>query len=336
MINTLIGTVLVSLLSVQKMEAQDLHYSLPFRTPLLLNPGFTGAAQGHYRASLAYKNQWSAIETPFKTTYAAYDMKLIGDDESDNYLGVGMALFNDKAGKTKMGLNQSNLSGAYGLRLNILHFFSGGLSLGFSQHSAQYEGLKWDSQHDGVTYDAALPTGESALPENYFYMDVGAGVTWTYTPLNYYSFNFGFAVSHANKAKDTYFADGTDRENLKLVLHGSSDWELNKHWSVLPELQMIKKGGAYEITGGSFVRYITGENSKYTTLKTSSSASVGLFYRYGDAAIFALLYDYKRVMSLAISYDLNLSPLKVASSSRGGIEISLLYKGFFEQQRIKL
>ena len=48
------------------------------------------------------------------------------------------------------------------------------------------------------------------------------------------------------------------------------------------------------------------------------------------------LHGYKRVLFIGVSYDLNLSPLRVASSARGGIEISLLVRGVFEKQQIKL
>ena len=316
--------------------AQDLHYSLPFRTPLLLNPALTGEAESHYRVVSAYKSQWSAIETPYRTIYTSYDMRLVQEEDKDKYMAVGLALYNDKAGKTKMGLNQLNLSVASGVRLNILHFFTGGIQMGFAQRSAVYDGIKWDNQYNGAGYDPSLPSGETNLPENYSYLDLGAGVSWRYTPLNYYSLKFGYSISHFNKAKSTYFDDGTDKQNIRMIFHINGDWEVNKQFSLLPKLFVVKKGSSIEFNGGGFVQYITGESSKYTNFITASTVSIGCFYRYNDAVIASVLYDYKRILSIAASYDFNISSLRVASSARGGVEISLIYKGFFDQQRIKL
>ena len=121
--NMVKGIFLVFLMVVQCANAQDLHFSLPFRTPLLLNPALTGGSSGNYRIVTAYKNQWSTIATPFQTIYASYDMRLLHENAGDNHLGLGLSFYRDKAGKTNMGLSQLNLSLAYEIKMRDEHFF---------------------------------------------------------------------------------------------------------------------------------------------------------------------------------------------------------------------
>jgi len=330
------GTMLILLLAWQAAHAQDLHFSLPFRAPLLLNPALTGAIQEDYRVASAYKNQWSTIGAPFQTTYASYDMRVLRTGESSNRVGAGISFFNDKAGKTNMGLTQLNLNLAYEVQVSARKYLSAGVQAGFVQRSANYAGIKWDSQYNGVRYDPSLPSGETNMPQNNSYIDAGVGVGWKQTSHNEFTLRCGLAVYHLTAANGSYFDNGTDQVNLRVVLHGEGELELDDHFTILPQLFAVNKGAAYEINAGGLVKYVTGEGSKYTDAVVPSTVSLGCYYRYLDAVIVAVLYDYKRVLSIGVNYDFNVSSLKAASSGRGGIELSLVFTGFFEKQTINL
>ena len=66
-------------------------------------------------------------------------------------------------------------------------------------------------------------------------------------------------------------------------------------------------------------------DSRYTGNKTASSISFGTYYRYADAIITYFNIDYKKQLSIGISYDINVSKLKIASNLRGGAEVTLIY-----------
>jgi type IX secretion system PorP/SprF family membrane protein len=319
---------------MNNMIAQDLHFSLPNRTPMLLNPSLAGAFFGDYRVASAYKSQWSSISTPFQTLYGSYDMKLASSNE--NHMGFGLSFFNDKAGKTSMGSTQLTLCLAYEFQIQEKHYVAGGLQMGFVQRSAIFDNVKWDNQFDGVGYDPSLPSGENEFPQSHTYLDAGAGFNWKYVPDNKLTARIGVAMYHINMPNDSYILGGDDQLNFRSVMHASAMYILNKHYAVEPKLFFVHKGGAMEVTAGSLVRYVTGEHSLYTNATRPSSISMGCFYRYGDAVIASLLYDYHRSLSLGVNYDLNISSLRAVSSLRGGIEISLIFKGFYEKQHIKL
>ncbi|HIN39367.1 MAG TPA: type IX secretion system membrane protein PorP/SprF [Flavobacteriales bacterium] len=316
--------------------AQELHFSVPFRTSLQLNPALTAAIPGDFRIMSAYKNQWASIGTPFQTIYGSFDMKLLNTDEDNNHLGAGISFFSDKAGKTSMGLTQLNLHFAYVFKIGNTQFVSGGIQTGFVQRSTNYEGIKWDNQYNGVGYDPSLPSGETNLPQNRSYFDAGAGVTWEYVPNKKFKTKVGWATYHLTMPNVSNFDEGTDRLKLRMTLHGEAELMLNKQFTLLPQFVSMHKGPSFEIIAGVCVKYVTGERSKYTDATIPSTLSLGAYYRYDDAVIASVLYEYRQMLSIGVSYDLNISPLKVATSRRGGVEVSLLFNGVFEKQVIKL
>ena len=332
----LLTALVVCLTNKQLVYAQDMHFSLPNRTPMLLNPALTGAFLGDYRVVSSYKNQWSSITSPFQTIYGSYDMKLASSNEGNNHLGFGLAFYNDKAGKTNMGSTQLNFALSYEFQIQEKQFLSGGLQMGFVQRSVNFENVKWDNQFDGIGYDPSLPSGENAIPENHSFLDMGAGITWKYVPNNKLKTRVGMSAYHVNIPNDAFMAGSSDKLNLRMVLHGSAVYIINKHYAIEPKVFVVQKGGALEATAGSVVRYVTGEHSLYTNATRPSSISMGCFYRYSDALIAALFYDYHRSLSVGVSYDLNISALRAVTALRGGIEISLVFKGFYENQHIKL
>ncbi len=330
------GSLLLLVFVFQISYAQDLHFSTPFQTPLLLNPALTGAMSEDFRVASAYKNQWASIGTPFQTIYASYDMRLSGINSNYNGLGAGLSFFNDKAGKTSMGLTQFNFDISYEFQIKEVQFISGGVQAGLVQRSINFEGIKWDSQYNGVGYDPSLVSGEMYLPQNNSYADAAAGITWKYVPSKKFYARLGWAIHHLPMVNGTYLVEGEDQLNVKMVFHGEGEMAINNQFAILPQLVALKKGRAFEVNAGGFIKYITGEQSKYTDAAIPSTISFGCFYRYMDAIIASVLYQYKRTLLIGVSYDLNLSPLKAASSSRGGIEISLKYSGFFNGGHIRI
>jgi len=329
------GIVLCVLLCVC-CNAQDLHFSIPSSAPLQINPALTGSHKADYRFMSAYKNQWASVGTPFQTIYGSFDMKLFNTNEGHNHLGSGISFFSDKAGKTSMGLTQLNLHVAYQYKIGDKQFLACGIQAGYIQRSASYEGIKWDNQYDGIGYDPALPSGETNLLQNSNYLDAGAGVTWEYVPNNKLKAKVGWAAYHLTMSNGSYFEGNTDQQKLRMVLHGEGELKLHKEFSLIPQFVSMIKGPSVEINVGGFVKYVTGERSKYTDATIPSTLSLGGFYRYDDAIIVGLLYEYRQLVSIGFSYDLNISPLRVATSVKGGMEITLLIHGLFESKVINL
>jgi hypothetical protein len=86
------------------------------------------------------------------------------------------------------------------------------------------------------------------------------------------------------------------------------------------------QGSFSETVGGALYSHVLGndpENPPYILY-------AGAFLRFKDALIPVLKMDMKSI-SVAISYDLNVSPLKTASRGRGGFELSVSYTAFLDR-----
>src|SRR5213082_2142319 len=81
-------------------NAQDLHFSQYFNSPLLVNPANTGFAPDvDWRAGINYRNQWASITpNPYKTMYAWGDIQLFNNRFENGWVGVGAGLLRDAAG----------------------------------------------------------------------------------------------------------------------------------------------------------------------------------------------------------------------------------------------
>src|SRR5688572_5104286 len=89
--------------------SQDVHFSQFNLSPLTLNPALASAGCD-MRGLLNYKSQWKSVTVPFRTIAFSYEMALLKKKWKNGYLGMGVSDFNDKAGNSKMGMNQFNFS----------------------------------------------------------------------------------------------------------------------------------------------------------------------------------------------------------------------------------
>jgi len=321
-------------------KAQDIHFSQFDETPVQLNPASVGV-QHEVRAILNFKNQWQSIGSPYRTYAFSFDTRLLKNKK--NHLGLGLDFFSDKAGDASFGSNQVNLSIAGLINLNDKSILSGGIVAGFGQRSMNASKLTWGNQYNGTNYDAAAATGESSLPGSFTMFDLGAGLQYNYgTDEAYISANnarkisLGVAVFHPHRPAYSFYG-GSERLNMKIVLNGNASIGMpNSNLILKPSYIVFIQGPATEINPGMTFQYVLQEGSKYTGLKKSSAFSLGAYYRLRDAFIAIAKFEYSNYC-IGFSYDVNLSKLKVASSARGGFEISLrwVYPSMFGNKHFK-
>ena len=328
-------------ISFLETEAQDIHFSQYYFSPLAVNPANTGNFSGNYRFSTNYKNQWKSISDPYKSSLASFDMPL-----AKRKLGLGISFFSDKAGKSMMGLTLGNLSVAYNLKVNDNNNVLAGLQYGFGQRSIKTENLKWDSQYNGSVYDPAIPSGETQLSQSKAYMDVSAGMLWNYTAkVSKFKSSTGLAMFHANKPNVSFYSNN-DRLDYKIVVHNSSQIKLpDKPAYILPQFLFLKQGPHSEVDIGCQYKYIFSPiKSIFRSQnridigakiedKAESRNSLALFaggqLRLKDAFVVMFGFELKKSLLISFAYDVNVSKLRVASSSKGGMELALTYKGYF-------
>ncbi|MFY9310677.1 MAG: PorP/SprF family type IX secretion system membrane protein [Bacteroidia bacterium] len=313
--------------------AQDIHFSQFYMAPLTLNPGYAGALYG-MEANANYKEQWRSVGSPYKTIAASYSLSLQKKKRAKGYFALGVNFFSDKAGDSKMGTSQANVTAAGHVYINRYMKFGGGLQIGFAQRSIDYTPLTWGNQFDGMAYNPNLSSREN-LPEasSTMYPDVSAGIVYSYnntagmrrvTDNNDFRVNLGLAVFHASRPSYSFI--GTEEKLFaKFVLHGNSLLSIPySNIGFVPGFAVYNQGPAVEVFAGTMVRYVFAQKSKYTGNRTTNALSLGGYLRAKDAAVIAFMLEYSKY-SIGMSYDVNVSRLKVASVGRGGFELSLRF-----------
>jgi type IX secretion system PorP/SprF family membrane protein len=312
--------------------SQDMHFSQFYMSPLTLNPGMAGVNY-NFEAMVNYKDQWRGVTAPYKTFAASLDTRSNKREYKDGFWAGGINFFCDKAGDSKMGIAQANLTLAYHLRLAKYHTLGLGIQGGYAQRSIDYNALQWGSQYDPNNgYDPNISSGEAPLTP-FSYGDLGGGIVWAFDNTSGLihvednhdlKANLGVAVFHY-KQKYSFYEKSIEKLYPKFVFHGNALISFpNTKIALVPGFVYYRQGPAQEIFAGTMVRYKLRQDSKYTGIKKGAALSLGGYFRAKDAITAAFLLEYS-FYSIGFSYDLNASKLTPASKGRGGVEISLRY-----------
>ncbi len=324
--------------------AQDFHFSQFNENPSLINPALT-ASRDAMRASIVYKNQWKSVTTPYTTYGASIDAKFKPSNwqQADNFRqkiykrslnkgSAGISFYNDKSGDGKLTTTNFNLSLATFVKLNDVNKLSFGFQGSVTQKKVDNSQLLFPSQYNGTVYDPSLPSSESYSGQSIIYPDLAAGIAWcygkngsTFTSNSQTYANLGFSIYHINRPNQNFISGSGNRLDLKYNLHGNFAWASDeKRYGIEPSFLIQIQGKNKEILTGSMFRYFLSLDSKYTGYNRRSSLGLGVYYRNLDAMITSLLIEYK-AFAIGLSYDVNISKLKTASSYQGGIELTIRY-----------
>lgn len=311
---------------------QDIHFSQYWTQPMSQNPALVGV-NFDFAANINYKDQWRQIGSPYKTFGASVDSKLNKRAVDRGYFAAGVNFFSDRAGDSKMGTTQGNAALAYHLNVAPHHYIGLGIMAGFAQRSIDYTYLTWGNQYDGTNYNPDLNSGENYGSNSFTHADFAAGINWSWnntddlinvTDINTKKWNAGFAVYHLSKPRYSFL--GTDqRLYMRFVFSGSGVVPVgNSRYAWLPGVMMYFQGQAKEFLLGSMFRVKLQQDSKYTGYKNGAALSFGGYFRIKDAFTPAIMFEFHQ-FALGVSYDINISGLKPATNTRGGLEISLRF-----------
>ncbi len=327
---SLIGVLL--LLLYGSVAAQSIHLSQYYNAPPLINAANTGLMPDHdYRLGLNYRNQWSALPVPFNTYAAWGDFKIGGNKENEhnNWLGLGLGLYKDKAGDGQLKLSQFQGNVAYHLQMGPTFLLSMGLTASTVSRSVNYDLLTYDAQWDGFAFNSGLPSGEKVGIIRGGYYTVGAGINFSFFPNENMYVKLGGGAVNINNPVETFYAGG--KNTVALRPSGNLD-VLIRTGSVLivnPSLYYTQQSGAQEITAGALVRTIlSGGKAGSTPIQLI----LGGFYRIADAAVGAAGLEVGPVQFM-VSYDATLSSLAPYNSSYGALEFSLIYQNDYGKNK---
>ena len=313
-------------------SAQDIHFSQIQEAPLWLNPANAGFFNGYFRAVANYRNQWASMGNAYQTMAVSMDGSVLKAARKKAYMGLGLFVFNDRAGVAKIGTTQVQMHINAIIKASKKSKIAGGLYFGVNQNSATYASLTYGNQYTGKEIDKSLPTGEIVNYTSFVNADVGAGVNYEYSSANVdmtrddiFSLKIGAAVHHINQPVQRFSSGSTYKVPMRFVgnVQARIDFKDTK-LSLLPSVIYIMQGSASQINVGTHLRFRFKNGTKLTGTKTEAGLNVGLYYRVNDAIIPQVNLDMGKY-AIGLSYDVNVSKYNQVSKGAGGFEIYLKF-----------
>lgn len=315
-----------------KLNAQDIHFSNINEAPLFNSPANTGFYNGYFRAIINYRSQWAAMNNAFQTIAVSVDGGLFKTKRRKAFLGLGLTVFNDRAGSANLQKTNALLNVCGIIKTGKRSAFSVGLAGGVSANNANYSKLTYSSQFDGNTIDNNLASGETVVYRQFTTTDWAAGMAYEYSKVitdqdhdDVSSVKISVGAFHLNKPVQD-FGPGSEYQ-LPIRLTGNIitnfDFE-DTRFTLTPAFLYHQQGKAWQFVTGSYVKFRVKTGTKVTGQKTENAIGFGLFYRSKDAFIPKLIYEVGDWAFFA-SYDVNVSGYRYATKYSGGFEVGVRF-----------
>ncbi|MCR4680902.1 MAG: PorP/SprF family type IX secretion system membrane protein [Bacteroidales bacterium] len=309
-------------------RAQNHHYSQFYTAPVSMNPALAGAYDGIIRIGANQRTQWLSVTEPYLTFGLGADGALYKNNRRQELIGIGGAVNTLKAGDVGYTSIQALAALSYVKYVGRQNRHKIGLGIygGMFHNFFNPEAANWDEQFQHNFHDPYLPSGETILTNRQYYFDMGAGAFWSFTPDRFNTFQLGFSAAHLNRPKET-FGTTSQRLPIRYTAHFISRIGLMENLALEPMAFASWQKSFSEYTFGTNIEYFQRKNHFLTLF----SFGGGLFYRWNDAVIANLFFDWQS-LRIGVSYDVNVSPFHVATHLRGALELSITY--IFRRQNV--
>ncbi len=315
----------------QITNAQDIHFSQFYNSPLTANPANTGfMPDADYRVGINYRKQYQSVPVPYRTSSAFGDFQVARDKFYNSWFGAGFVVLSDKAGTASLTSSKVYGSLAYHQILGESSTLSLGVQGGLVSKRIDLSKLTFDNQWNGKFFDVQGPIGESFAATSTKYFDLNVGLNYAIYPNEDSYINVGVAVQHVNSPKETFFSGvtsvGTNYDiNLarRYTAFFNGSFKLSNQVILNPQGYVTNMANVTQINLGANMQYnISGEGGQ-------SQLIAGAYYRLKDAIVPMLGIKHNSITA-TFTYDATAtSKLAPFNSMRGGSELSIIHTGIF-------
>lgn len=288
-----------SMLFVQSLFSQDVHFSQFDAAPLYFNPALSGLFECNNRVIANFKGQWST----YNTLMISYDQPIsIG---AGNF-GIGALVNADYAGENSYGNTLFKLMPTYHKDLIPGKLkLSTGLDMMIDYNSIDESNVRMPDDIDPNTGDGTA--GADFANPSQIYADLGLGFNMQYSMREDIPINAGITFNRLLGSGGGGIASSETPSNYrKYSLNANAVYPINTTVSLLPSFIFLNQKKYNEMNAGSFVKFAIGQ---YTPIVDALYA--GAWYRFGDAAIFGVGFDKpiskKWTLNFGFSYDMTVS-----------------------------
>ena len=309
------------------LHAQDFTFSQFYEQPLLRNPALAGLFTGDLRVSMSYRDQWGSVTVPFRTTSLNIEHKIPIGSKQD-LITIASQMSVDAAGDIRLKRTQFLPSISFHKSLSeekdtylTAAFQAGPIS---SQFDASQ--LKMGDQYQGGSYDPSNATMQPIRNNGYSYWDVNAGLSFSSNINEKTNFYLAVGMSHiTNPVIKSVTGTVNGFLSPKISFNAGINAPSGERGHIMAFTDFMTQNQNRQILSGimygiNIIDYDNGDPDIFY---------FGTFMRWGDALIPVIKMGFNH-MSVGISYDINISQLKVVSNWRGGLELSLVYRDFLK------
>lgn len=327
----IIKSIVVLSFASQFAKAQDTHFSLYSEIGSAINPALSGV-QYDTKVTANFRTQWGSVSKSYQTIGLSYEQAIGHKKLKGQYFSVAFNIFRDQAGDAKLSVLNPNLGICYLRKISKTFKASAGFQGGFNYKTINTDNLKWDKQYDGFAYDPNLPSGETPPRSSITSYDLGGGFNFSYAKNEKLfisvkegnKFNVGLSAYHFGVPLNSFIIN-TEKLYTRTCFYMNGDFNIpGSKQSVMPSFLFMRQGTSSEFVVGALYKFILVDQSLFTGIKKPAAFAIGGQYRYKDAVIPSLLFQYDKY-AFGLSYDINVSALTPASKRFGGIEFMLRY-----------
>jgi type IX secretion system PorP/SprF family membrane protein len=311
-------------------QAQDVHFTQYFTSPMTLNPATTGLVSCDWRAAANFRSQWGSVNNkPYTTFSASYDMAVLKGKLNGDALGVGILGMYDKSGTGQLANQTVGLSVAYhhsfGDAEDKPTVLSAGAQSYLVKKSIDFNALNFGDEYDPISGSPILPTAEAFNTKDLSYADFNAGLMLTGYANERSTFYVGGSFYHITRPSESFLlVNNAPKINQRLSVSAGGNIQMNDNLLLLASTMFQKQGPATELLLGGAVGFIM--NPMHDEYSSNSVLFLGTWYRLNDAIAPYIGFEWGK-SKLAFSYDVNVSSFAAATKGQGATEISYVYNG---------
>ena len=308
-------TLLILGLMTLNLSAQDIHYTQYNNAPLTLNPAFTGAFYGTFRIGGLYRSQFFNVQgwdNAFQTPSIYIDAPIIKGFRDQDWVGVGVNIFQDQAGSLELtsGSFMGNVAYHLGLNKDATSTISFGVNLGFV------------SRTTGQGVQPLLPDDPTEMLENQnqSYFDLGAGVMYRGQASENALIEAGITAAHLTGPRYNIVAGRDTRLPLRINGHARLKYYMSNEFHLTPSILFMTQNGREQLSLQTVAGMVVDP-------KREIEVNAGLGYRVNELGSLQLLggLDWG-LFKASFGYDLGLSSESFAGGQQpGAVEFTASY-----------
>lgn len=314
-------------------QAQDVHFTQYFASPLTLNPAQTGLIDSDWRVSANLRQQWYKVSAnPYLSGTVSYDMPVLRNKlPAGDALGVGLLGIYDKAGAGGLQNMTFGLSLAYHKAFGVdkQHRISFGAQGMLVQKSVDYSKLVFGDQFIPNNPTNYLPTSaERFANSDVTYPDFNAGLMYSGKVSEKGTMYAGVAFYHLTRPEEKFLSTGDAlRINSRYSYHLGGSFEMNPNTILYFSGMLQSQGPALEALVGGAVGFIM--NPGHDEYTKNTVFYLGAWYRYNDGIAPYVGFEFSK-WKIGFTYDVTLSQAAAMTANQGAWEVALTYNGIFK------